>query len=168
MEEKYSWFCYIINSQVVEYENVTWSIPIIIPYYAILSNTWRSVTYCDCLVFSKLITADLFNYSQEKMMRCICQSILVQSETNIVLNEWLHYLFERFPWFGALWYNISIPWTVEFSGSKEFILTPWWQLGMLKSIPQCFNLEFLGIHSRCNHITFWLNISGNFAPKQDA
>ena len=52
----YSWkriqlFCYLINSQIVEYENasVTWSIHIINPYDAILSNSWQSVTYC--LVF---------------------------------------------------------------------------------------------------------------------
>ena len=52
------------------------------------------------------------------MMLCICQSILVLSEANIhvVSNEWLHYLFERFPWFGAVGYNISIPWMVVFSG----------------------------------------------------
>ena len=49
-------------------------------------------------------------------MLSIRQPILVQSETNIVSNEWLHYLFERIPWFGAVWYNISIPWMVELGG----------------------------------------------------
>ena len=58
------------------------------------------------------------------MMLCICQSILVQSETNIVSNEWLHYLFERFPWFGAVWYNVSIPWVVE-SSVKNIKVNAW-------------------------------------------
>ena len=54
-------------------------------------------------------------------MLCICQSILVQIETSIVSNDWLHYLFERFQWFGAVWYNISIPWMVEFSALEVVI-----------------------------------------------
>ena len=49
-------------------------------------------------------------------MLSIRQPILVQSETNMVSNKWLHYLFERFPWFRAVWYNISIPWMVELGG----------------------------------------------------
>ena len=65
---------------------LTWSTPIIIPYDATLStgnrerlvpNSFRQVlqlTYC-------LIRAE------EKTMPSICQSILVQSEANIALNE---------------------------------------------------------------------------------
>ena len=34
----------------------------------------------------------LFDYSQEKMILCIRLSIPVQTETNIVLNKYLHYL----------------------------------------------------------------------------
>ena len=65
-------FCYVIYSQVMGNENglLTRSIPIIIPYDAIFSNNWWSVTYC--LVFSNGFdwfaigfTNDLlFHYSQ--------------------------------------------------------------------------------------------------------
>ena len=49
--------------------------------------------------------------SQEKVIVCICLSIPIQTETNIhvVSNKCCHYLVR------AVWYNISIPWMVEFS-----------------------------------------------------
>ena len=50
------------------------------------------------------------------------QSILERSETNLVSNEWCHYLLQRIPWFGAVWYTILIPWMVEPMGrSIKFI-----------------------------------------------
>ena len=56
-EKKFKWpdhwieiqlFCYIIYSQFMGNGNglLTWSIPIIIPYDAIFSKTWWSITFC--------------------------------------------------------------------------------------------------------------------------
>ena len=89
-------FCYITNSRIVENENgsVTWSILVINSYDAIFSNILvlfaRQLSFR--LVSTGLTQNLLFHYSQEKMIFCICLSILIQIKANIVLNKCLHCL----------------------------------------------------------------------------
>ena len=70
-------------------------------------------------------------------MLSICQSIIVKIETNIVLNEWCHHIFERFPWFSAGWYNINItiPWMVYFIRYGELLIDV-----ILRKLPQTYDL----------------------------
>ena len=116
-------FCYMINSQIMDHENclLTWSIPIIIPYIAIFSKNWCSVTFC--LVFStgsRLVWTGftqylLFHYSQEKMIFCI---LPINTDTNWnkhSLKRVLALSFWEVPMIPDCGYNISIPWMVEFS-----------------------------------------------------
>ena len=72
----------------------------IISYDAIFSNSLMPFNYLLSSLangLEKLQTGSnrfyiyvLFNYSQEKMIFSICLSILIQTETNIVLNNSLH------------------------------------------------------------------------------
>ena len=114
-ELHYSWnrnTALLLHNQFMENENClpTWSILIVSLCDAIFSKNWCSVTFV--LSFQHNTYG---HYSQETTTFCIYLSILVQTETNIVLNKWKSASCQRVPWFGAVWYNISIPWMVEFS-----------------------------------------------------
>ena len=97
---------YITNSRIVENENgsVKWSILVINSYGAIFSNSlvlfawqWPFVlpfqlvktgSRLDQTGFTQYL---LFHYSLEEMIFSIYVSIVIQTETNIVLNKCLHY-----------------------------------------------------------------------------
>ena len=115
----------------MEKENclLTWPVLIIINYDATFNKNLWSVTFCLVLAtgldwfqiaLNQFYTRCFvrFIYSQERFWGpfCICLSILMQTETNIVSNKWKSASYSRIPEFWAVYYNISFPWMVEISG----------------------------------------------------